>query len=133
MWYLSHNLPATPINPSTPSIALPRPLENVPTSTIASISALAPSVAQQTALSIVTPPAATRKVLEEAKQVGVRAVWLQPGSFDADGLAYARREWPDAAIGGLDVAGSRGGEGWCVLVDGEWGLRLAGREGGEKL
>lgn len=56
------------------------------------------------------------------------AIWLQPGSFDADILEWARKEWPNAAIGGTDVPGSRGGEGWCVLVDGEWGLELAGKD-----
>lgn len=60
----------------------------------------------------------------------MRAVWLQPGSFGDEELSYARREWPGAAVAGRDVEGSRGGEGWCVLVDGEWGLGLAGRESG---
>ena len=46
------------------------------------------------------------------------AVWLQPGSFDAEGLAYAKREF-EAGIGG---------RGACVLVSGEEGMRLAGRE-----
>lgn len=77
-----------------------------------------------TSLSIITPPAATREILRQAKEAGVPAVWLQPGSFDAEGLEYARREFK-AAIGG---DGGRGGEGWCVLVDGEEGLRVAGRE-----
>lgn len=54
------------------------------------------------------------------------SVWLQPGSFDQEVLTLARKEWPDAAIAGTDVPGSRGGEGWCVLVDGEWGMGLAG-------
>ena len=94
------------------------------------MSALSSESAQQTSLSVITPPAATRKILQEAKAAGVRAVWLQPGSFDADGLSYARREWPSAAVAGEDVPGSRGGEGWCVLVDGEWGLTLAGRDPG---
>ncbi len=61
-------------------------------------------------------------------EAGVRAVWLQPGSFDDEGLEFARREF-EAGIGG---DGGRGGEGWCVLVDGDSGLRAAGRErGGE--
>ena len=64
-------------------------------------------------------------MLREAKEAGVPAVWLQPGSFDDEVLAYAKREFK-AAIGG---DGGRGGEGWCVLVDGEEGMKLAGREG----
>lgn len=42
-------------------------------------------------------------------------VWLQPGSFDDEGLEYARREFK-AGVGGDSGVG---GEGWCVLVDGD--------------
>jgi hypothetical protein len=75
-------------------------------------------------LSVITPPAVTRQLLKEAKEAGIPAVWLQPGSFDAEVLEYAQANFK-AAIGGN---GGRGGEGWCVLVDGEEGLRIAGRE-----
>lgn len=87
--------------------------------------------ARQTALSVITPPAVTRKVLAEAKEAGIRAVWLQPGSFDKEGLAYAKREWPQATVAGFEKDdsgfGTRGGEGWCVLVDGDAGLKLVGK------
>ena len=56
------------------------------------------------------------------------AVWLQPGSFDDEGLEYAKREFK-AGVGG---DGGRGGEGWCVLVDGDWCMKAA-REEREKL
>lgn len=57
-------------------------------------------------------------------------MWLQPGSFNDEGLAYAKREFK-AGIGG---DGGRGGEGWCVLFDGEDAMRAAGREWkGQKL
>ena len=52
------------------------------------------------------------------------AVWLQPGSFDAEVLEYARREFRAAIAGD----GKGGSEHWCVLVDGEEGLRVAERE-----
>jgi hypothetical protein len=70
------------------------------------------------------------KVLQEAKGLGVPAVWLQPGSFDSEGLEFALREFKDAAVGG---DGGGGGEGWCVLVDGERALRAVERQrkGGE--
>jgi len=114
----------TPINPRTPQISLPS--HTYPT--VASPSAL-PSPAE-TSISIITPPAATLKVLQEAKEAGVAAVWLQPGSFNDEGLAYAKREFK-AGIGG---DGGRGGEGWCVLFDGEEAMRAAGREWkGQKL
>ena len=56
-------------------------------------------------LSIVTPPAVTRKVVDEAIRVGVRHVWMQPGAEDAQASQAAR----DA---GLDVID----DGSCVLV-----------------
>lgn len=46
------------------------------------------------------------------------AVWFQPGAYDARCVAFAR----DAGM--LVVA-----DGACVLVQGEQGLRDAGRDG----
>lgn len=68
----------------------------------------------------------TRELLKEAKEAGVRAVWLQPGSFGDEELEFALREWDGAAVGGF-AEGTRGGEGWCVLVDGERAMRAAGK------
>ena len=62
------------------------------------------------------------KVLEEAKKLGIQGVWLQPGTFDDDILAFAMKEFK-AAVGG---EGGEGGEGWCILVDGERVGRAAG-------
>lgn len=83
--------------------------------------------AKDTALSVITPPRVTSKLLREAKEAGIRAVWLQPGSFDDETLEWAKEAFPGAAVGG---DGGRGGEGWCVLVDGEKGMRAAGRQEG---
>jgi predicted CoA-binding protein len=119
-WYHEHSLPVTPINPGRPSIALPSKTYH----TVASVSALQnPS---QTAVSFLTPPAVTRKVLAEAKSAGVKAVWLQPGSFDDEDLKFAMDNF-ESAIGGYEE-GTVGGEGWCVLVDGENMMRSAGRK-----
>lgn len=41
-------------------------------------------------VNIVTPPEVTLGVLRECAAAGVPNVWLQPGSFDAACLAYAR-------------------------------------------
>jgi predicted CoA-binding protein len=38
---------------------------------------------------VVTPPAVTRGVLEEAARLGLPAVWLQDGSYDDAALAVA--------------------------------------------
>jgi hypothetical protein len=67
-------------------------------------------------------------VLKEAKEAGISAVWLQPGSFNDEVIKFARDGFK-TAIGGTEGDGidSNGEEGWCVLVDGEDGLNLAGR------
>ena len=64
-------------------------------------------------------------MLQEAKELGIPSVWLQPGSFDDDVLKFANEQ------GGFDAVvagdGGRGHEGWCILVDGERGLKAAGK------
>ena len=72
-------------------------------------------------MSIITPPSITLKILREAKEAGIPSVWLQPGSFDDEGLEYARTEF----VAGIGGKGGMGGEGWCVLVDGDQALHAA--------
>ncbi|KAI9054629.1 hypothetical protein LZ554_001782 [Drepanopeziza brunnea f. sp. 'monogermtubi'] len=123
-WYTHHNLPVTPINPSSPEIKAfpPYPALDIKSyPTLPNLSAL-PNPAQ-TSVSIITPPKVTIKVLEEAKKLGVQGVWLQPGSFDDEVLKYAMKQFK-AAVGG---DGGRGHEGWCVLVDGEKAAKEAGK------
>ena len=119
-WYHAHALPVTPINPRTPAIKV----GSTACSTVASPSAL-PSPSDFS-LSIVTPPSVTLTLLREAKKAGVPAVWLQPGTYDKQCLDYAKEAF-EAAVGGED--GGKGGEGWCVLMDGEDGLKAVGRKG----
>ncbi|KAL2121203.1 hypothetical protein VTJ04DRAFT_5230 [Mycothermus thermophilus] len=116
-WYINHNLPATPINPN----ATPIPVDGREYPAVSSLSALEdPS---STSVSIITPPHVTRKTLEEAKGLGIKAVFLQPGTFDAEVLEYARANFETVVAGD----GGHGSQGWCVLVDGERGLREAGK------
>jgi predicted CoA-binding protein len=115
-WYTQHSLPVTPINPSAPIIKV----GNKEYPTLPNLSALPHPT--ETSVSIITPPKVTIKVLEEAKELGIQGVWLQPGTFDDDVLGYAMREFK-FAVGG---DGGMGGEGWCVLVDGERAGRAAG-------
>lgn len=65
-------------------------------------------------------------MLEEAKSIGVKSVWLQPGSFGDSELEFAKQNFENA-IGGFEE-GTVGGEGWCVLVDGEEYLAQAERK-----
>lgn len=123
-WYLDHNLSAIPLNPTCSSVSVRRKQYD----TVPSPSKLKDPA--NTSLSVITPPQVTAQLLREAKEVGVKAVFLQPGSFTDRELEYSIREFPGAAVGGF-AEGTRGGEGWCVLVDGEAAMRAAGRE--EKL
>jgi len=120
-WYLSHKLTPIAVNPSNSSINV----RGRDFDTIGSVSQL--QEPGKTSLSIITPPEVTKQVLKEARDAGVKAVWLQPGSFGADELAYAEREFPGAAVGGFGD-GTRGAEGWCVLVDGEKALKESAKE-----
>ncbi|MCJ1335551.1 hypothetical protein MMC09_000823 [Bachmanniomyces sp. S44760] len=121
-WYHVHSLSVTPLNPTTSEIRLPPSSTTHAYQTVPSPSSLPNPAA--TSLSVITPPKVTLKILKEAKEAGVPAVWLQPGSFDSEGLEYAQKEF-EAGIGG---DGGDGGEGWCVLVDGENGLKAAGKD-----
>lgn len=120
-WYLNHNLPATPLNPTCSAVTVRGKQYN----TVSSPSKL--SDPTHTSLSVITPPPITAKILQEAKEAGVKAVWLQPGSFTKQELDYALKEFPGAAVGGF-AEGTVGGEGWCVLVDGEAAMKAAGRQ-----
>ena len=78
---------------------------------------------QETSVSIITPPRVTLKTLEEAKSLGIQSVFLQPGTFDDEVLKYANQNFKTVLAGN----GGAGPEGWCVLVDGDRGLRSAGK------
>lgn len=118
-WYTARSIPATPINPGSPSIKV----GSTDYPTTAALGDL-PSP-RETSVSIITPPGATLKVLQEAKSLGIPAVWMQPGSFDDEVLKFAREEGGFEAVVAGD--GGRGSEGWCVLVDGERALKAAGK------
>lgn len=62
---------------------------------------------------IITPPSVTMQLLREAKDAGISAVWLQPGSFDSEGLRLAQSEFK-AVVAGLE-GNPRGHEGWCGM------------------
>jgi predicted CoA-binding protein len=57
------------------------------------------------ALSIITPPAVTRRVVEAAIVARVKHIWMQPGAEDAEASESARR----AGINVVD-------DGSCILV-----------------
>ena len=57
------------------------------------------------AVSIVTPPAVTGRVVDEAAELGIRHVWLQPGAESDPAIARAEGAAMDLIAGGP-----------CVLV-----------------
>ncbi|KAF7198499.1 hypothetical protein HII31_00238 [Pseudocercospora fuligena] len=119
-WYLNHSLPAIPVNPSYAHVKV----RGTEYETVASSSKL--SDPENTSLSVITPPHITTKLLQEAKESGIPAVWLQPGSFTDKELNYAIENFPGGAVGGY-AEGTGGHEGWCVLVDGDAAIRAAKR------
>ncbi|GAW10803.1 hypothetical protein ANO14919_001380 [Xylariales sp. No.14919] len=122
VWYQAHKLPVTPINPASATIATSYG-EHV---AVKSVSELPDP--KQTSLSVITPPPVTLEVLKEAKRVGIPAVWLQPGTFDDEVIKFANGKDTDGYAGEVIAGeGGVGSEGWCVLVDGEKGLRSAGK------
>lgn len=112
-WYHARSLPVQPVTPSRSSITV----SSTDYPTVPSPSAL--PFPRETSLSIITAPPVTLKLLREAKEAGIPAVWLQPGTFDDEVLEFAKKEFT-AGVGG---EGGDGGEGWCVLVDGDEALR----------
>jgi predicted CoA-binding protein len=92
--YLQHGRDAVPVHPKEPEVegrtAYP------------SLTAIPGGVG---AVSVITPPAVTEKVVEEAGRLGVRHVWMQPGA-ESDAAVRRARE-----LGMNVIAG-----GPCVLV-----------------
>ncbi|KAI4866829.1 NAD(P)-binding protein [Hypoxylon rubiginosum] len=126
-WYHAHSLPVTPINPASASIETPFGVHP----TVKSLADLPDP--EHTSLSVITPAPVTLNVLREAKKLGIPAVWLQPGTWDEAVIKYARGGEDEAdEEGGYEGAvvagdGGDGHGGWCVLVDGERGLKAAGK------
>ncbi|KZO95657.1 NAD-P-binding protein [Calocera viscosa TUFC12733] len=108
VWYLDHKKPVTPIHPKEASI------EGV--DTLKSLSGL-PNPAT-TSISVVTPAKVTLAVLKEAKELGIHAVWIQPGASDEACAEYIKAE-------GLEDKVIYGGP--CILRDGESVLAAIGQ------
>ncbi|KAF9361316.1 hypothetical protein BGX34_007207 [Mortierella sp. NVP85] len=97
-WYIDHGYTAVPVNPNEKAI------ESV--ACVPNLSSLPGSPAEYH-VSIITPPAVTKSVLEEAHKNGIKRVWLQPKVESPEALEYAQE------VGLQVIAG-----GPCLLVDG---------------
>ncbi|KAI8824113.1 CoA-binding protein [Fimicolochytrium jonesii] len=105
-WYLDHKLSVVPINPSTPTI------ENH--TTAAKLSTLTDPASYS--VSVITPPKITKNIIQEAADLGIKNVWLQPGAESEEALALGREK-------GLNVISG----GPCVLVHGEEAIKAASK------
>ncbi len=92
--YLQHGKQVYPINPKAPEVEGQK--------AYASLAAL-PVKAK--AISIITPPATTERVVREAAAAGVRHIWMQPGAESEAAIRTAE------ALGMSVIAG-----GPCLLV-----------------
>lgn len=118
-WYLERELDVTPINPASGSVSV----GGKDYATVPNLTALPKP--KDTAVSIITAPAVTAKVLREAQSLGVPSIWLQPGTYDDEVLSVALADGAFQSVVYGD--GGRGHDGWCVLVDGDKAMQGAGK------
>ncbi|KAF8938755.1 hypothetical protein BGZ58_000205 [Dissophora ornata] len=97
-WYIDNGYTAVPVNPREKTI---ESLVCAP-----NLSSL-PGNPADYHVSIITPPAVTKSVLEEAHRNGIQRVWLQPNVDSPEALEYAKEAGIKILAGGP-----------CVLVDG---------------
>jgi predicted CoA-binding protein len=100
--YLQHGLDAHPVHPSE------REVEGRPC--YPDVASLPADVG---ALSIITPPPVTEKIVDAALARGIRHLWMQPGAESAPAVARARAAGANVIQGGP-----------CLLV--ELGFRERG-------
>ncbi|KAI8618965.1 NAD(P)-binding protein [Chytriomyces sp. MP71] len=108
-WYLERQLNAIPINLKADSI------ESV--KCIKSIADLADP--GSTSVSVITPPAVTLSVLNQAYDLGIRHLWLQPGCESQEVYALIK-EWRES---NNEINVLLGGP--CILVEGDAALAAA--------
>ncbi|KAF4620944.1 hypothetical protein D9613_000324 [Agrocybe pediades] len=99
-WYQQRSFDVTPVHPKE------KELEGI--QTVSAITEL-PSP-KETSVSIITPPKITLGILEQAKNLSVPALWLQPGAEDEIVIKYIKEN-------GLSDRVIYGGP--CLLVEGD--------------
>lgn len=87
--YLQHSLKAFAINPRATTI-LGNPV-------FPNLFALPEKVQS---ISVITPPAVTEKIVEEAITYGVKNIWLQPGAENETSVDKARKAGLNVIFGG---------------------------------
>lgn len=112
-WYVSRNLPVTPVNPK------PAPILDL--QTVPNLTELAKNISAQSVdgtpsaaglgLSVITPPHVSVQLMKEASTLNglVKAVWFQPGAYNNEVLQAAQDAGIDHIIAYDD----------CILVQGD--------------
>ena len=78
--YVSHGLKAVPVNPNETEVE-----------GLAAVPDLAHLPERVHGISIITPPEATERVVDEALALGYRLLWMQPGAESRPAVERARR------------------------------------------
>jgi predicted CoA-binding protein len=87
--YLQHGRAAIPVNPresEVEGLKAYKSLSDIPET--------------PDAVSVITPPAVTEKVVEEAATLGIKHLWMQPGAESAAAVKRAREAGIDVISGG---------------------------------
>jgi predicted CoA-binding protein len=92
--YQEHSLRAIPVNPKEKAIEGEK-----------CVSSVADLPTEVTSISVVTPPAVTEKVVEEAARKGIKNIWMQPGAESDAAISLCRER-------GINVIG----DGSCILI-----------------
>lgn len=93
--YLQNNLKATPVHPQEKEIE-----------GIACVSKLNQLNSGVESISVITPPAVTEKIVEEAHQQGIKNIWMQPGASSPTAIKKCQEY-------GINVIA----DGSCILVE----------------
>ncbi len=92
--YLENGYRAIPVNPREKEV------EGIPC--VSGVSRLPPEVSS---ISVITPPAVTEKIVEEAIEHGIANIWMQPGAESPAAVERAQEN-------GINVIA----DGSCILV-----------------
>ncbi|DBB10414.1 TPA: hypothetical protein ACH3X3_001959 [Trebouxia sp. C0006] len=107
-WYQDRKMTVTPINPKGGSIE-----------GVNAASRLSDMVTSETAgacaVSIITPPAVTTTIVQEAYSAGITRIWMQPGSESPEAVSFGKEH-------NMTVVHD-----YCILVSGDQAMSQASK------
>lgn len=72
-------------------------------------------VAESSAVSVITPPAVTTQIVQEAQSAGIRRIWMQPGSESSEAVAFGQEH-------NMMLVHN-----YCILVSGDQAMQQASK------